>query len=100
MFVHWQGIKLVVGKKDDKWRDQHAGEAEEVWMWKQRIESKMNGCKKLKKKMRMLVGSRKQWLLKRALCLCGLIASLSLFEVLTASMSGCQPVVVCVYIRG
>lgn len=31
---------------------------------------------------------------RRALCLCGLIASMSLFEVLSASMSGCQPIVV------
>lgn len=33
---------------------------------------------------------------RRALCLCGLIASMSQFEVLTASASGCQPIVVCV----
>lgn len=36
----------------------------------------------------------------RTLCLCGLIASMSLFEVLTASVSGRQPIAVCVYVRG
>lgn len=30
-----------------------------------------------------------------ALCLCGLIASMSLFEVLNASVSGCQPIAAC-----
>lgn len=39
---------------------------------------------------------------RRALCLCGLIASMSQFEVLTASVSGCQPIVVsvCVCLGG
>lgn len=52
------------------------------------MKEKNEGCRSV------AAGSGGLW---RALCLCGLIASMSLFEVLTASVSGCQPIVVSVY---
>lgn len=98
VLAHWQGIKLIAGEEDEKWMDRHAeegkGSVDEETMDRRRDE--LMRCTKGKKNEGCRSVAAGSSGFRRALCLCGLIASMSLFEVLAASVPGCQPIMVCV----